>query len=174
MTDQIADARPPTRADLLREQAELWRTDMADGGYVAHGAAKQLADVLQAAIEEVATLRAERDRLQRTVASVAMMLGWGNVPPQDTLERDIAALKARVADATALRARDAQLEQALTAVRTGARRPRGAAPMTRTFKAALEEIAKHEHCGAHEGYCQPLGQIAAAALLATQEPQCDR
>jgi hypothetical protein len=116
MTDQIADARPPTRADLLREQAELWRTDMADGGYVAHGAAKQLADVLQAAIEEVATLRAERDRLQRTVASVAMMLGWGNVPPQDTLERDIAALKARVADATALRARDAQLEQALTAV----------------------------------------------------------
>ena len=39
---------------------------------------------------------------------------------------------------------------------------------TRTLQAALEEIAKHEHCGAHEGYCQPLGQIAAAAMVATK------
>lgn len=29
------------------------------------------------------------------MASVAMMLGWGNVPPRETLERDIGALKAR-------------------------------------------------------------------------------
>lgn len=34
---------------------------------------------------------------ERTVASLAAMLGWGNVPPRDTLERDIAALKARAA-----------------------------------------------------------------------------
>jgi hypothetical protein len=31
----------------------------------------------------------------RTVRSIAAMLGWGNVPPRETLERDIAAPKAR-------------------------------------------------------------------------------
>jgi len=32
---------------------------------------------------------------ERTLASIAAMLGWGNVPPRETLEREIAALKHR-------------------------------------------------------------------------------
>lgn len=32
---------------------------------------------------------------ERTLKSLATMLGWGNVPPRETLERDIAELKAR-------------------------------------------------------------------------------
>lgn len=42
-------------------------------------------------MDELARLR----EAERTVASIAAMLGWGNVPPRETLERDINALKAR-------------------------------------------------------------------------------
>lgn len=38
---------------------------------------------------------ARRRDAERTVASLAAMLGWGNVPPRDVLERSVAALKAR-------------------------------------------------------------------------------
>lgn len=37
----------------------------------------------------------QEESAERTVASIAAMLGWGNVPPRETLERDIAALKSR-------------------------------------------------------------------------------
>ena len=33
---------------------------------------------------------------EATIKSVAMMLGWGNVPPRRTLEKDISALKRRL------------------------------------------------------------------------------
>ena len=51
---------------------------------------------------------------ERTLRSIATMLGWGNVPPRETLERNIAALKARASssappvDVAALRALSAQ------------------------------------------------------------------
>lgn len=32
---------------------------------------------------------------QRTVASLAKMLGWDNIPPRETLERSLSALKER-------------------------------------------------------------------------------
>lgn len=44
---------------------------------------------------ELANLIAEKKELERTVQSIAKMLGWDNVPPRDTLERSIAALKVR-------------------------------------------------------------------------------
>lgn len=67
-------------------------------------------------VRYVLDLRQERDaalaratQAERAIKSVATMLGWGNVPPQETLERDINALKARAdkaeADAAALRER---------------------------------------------------------------------
>jgi hypothetical protein len=39
-----------------------------------------------------------RESAENTLKSLAAMLGWGNVPPRETLERDIAALKARARD----------------------------------------------------------------------------
>ena len=44
-----------------------------------------------------ALCRAERDTARRTLRSISAMLGWVNTPPRETLERDIAALKARAA-----------------------------------------------------------------------------
>jgi hypothetical protein len=45
--------------------------------------------------QQIDTLTTERNRFERTVRSIAAMLGWENVPPQDTIEREINALKAR-------------------------------------------------------------------------------
>ena len=39
--------------------------------------------------------REDEESDSRTLASLAAMLGWENMPPRATLERDIAALKAR-------------------------------------------------------------------------------
>ncbi len=47
--------------------------------------------------EEIARLDAEIEKQSRIVKSVAAMLGWENVPPQETLERDLSAMKARMA-----------------------------------------------------------------------------
>ncbi len=47
--------------------------------------------------EEIARLDTELEKQTRIVKSVAVMLGWENVPPQATLERDISAMKARIA-----------------------------------------------------------------------------
>jgi chromosome segregation ATPase len=44
---------------------------------------------------QLANCRAARRTAEQTIKSLATMLGWENVPPQDTLERDINALKAR-------------------------------------------------------------------------------
>lgn len=41
----------------------------------------------------------QQEDAERTVASIAAMLGWGNVPPRETLEADIRALKARALSA---------------------------------------------------------------------------
>ena len=55
-----------------------------------------------AAIRDLAQIavssRDVADEYERTIASIATMLGWDNVPPRDVLERNIAALKARVGD----------------------------------------------------------------------------
>jgi DNA repair exonuclease SbcCD ATPase subunit len=40
--------------------------------------------------------QAENVRLQKCIDSIACMLGWMNTPPQDTLEKSISALNARV------------------------------------------------------------------------------
>lgn len=52
---------------------------------------------LHSIIEAPAAIREQPlvTEAERTVASIAAMLGWENVPPRETLERDIAALKSR-------------------------------------------------------------------------------
>ena len=40
----------------------------------------------------------------RTLKSIVAMLGWGNMPPRETLEREISTLKALASEAAALRA----------------------------------------------------------------------
>lgn len=47
--------------------------------------------------EQLQEAMAARDAAERTVKSIATMLGWMNVPPQDVLEAEIRALKARAA-----------------------------------------------------------------------------
>lgn len=58
----------------------------------------------------VAPAGVPQSEAERTVASIAAMLGWMNVPPRDVLERDIAALKARVKDEPLTRLVDQQAE----------------------------------------------------------------
>lgn len=63
-----------------------------------------------------------RDDAQRTVESIAMMLGWMNVPPRETLEADIRALKARAQLASpspSALALAEQLEQVAKRLRAG-------------------------------------------------------
>lgn len=50
--------------------------------------------------EECERQYARAEEAERTVASIAAMLGWRDVPPRETLERDIAALKARAPEAS--------------------------------------------------------------------------
>jgi len=60
--------------------------------------------VIDAAIKDrqrLATLQTDLADSQRTIKSIATMLGWDNVPPQRTLEMDISTLKARVVDSQA-------------------------------------------------------------------------
>jgi hypothetical protein len=45
---------------------------------------------------------------ERTIASIAAMLGWMNVPPRETLEADIRALKARVQASAATEMQEAR------------------------------------------------------------------
>jgi hypothetical protein len=45
---------------------------------------------------EVAALRQQLTEVERTIKSIAAMLGWENVPPRDSLEANIRAIKARV------------------------------------------------------------------------------
>lgn len=55
-------------------------------------------DAYAARFDEIAAALAappDEDENARTVRSLARMLGWENVPPRETLERDVAALKAR-------------------------------------------------------------------------------
>lgn len=42
--------------------------------------------------EQLEKAKAERDQEARTVKSLATMLGWGNVPPRETLERSVSEL----------------------------------------------------------------------------------
>ena len=50
---------------------------------------------LSMAIDDALAAPPAEDENARTVRSLARMLGWENVPPRETLERDVAALKAR-------------------------------------------------------------------------------
>jgi FtsZ-binding cell division protein ZapB len=52
-------------------------------------------------LQPLLVLLLEQQRGQRTIKSIATMLGWDNVPPQRTLEMDISTLKARVVDSQA-------------------------------------------------------------------------
>ena len=52
-------------------------------------------DLSMRLLREAADQLAATREAERTVASIAAMLGWMNVPPRDTLEADIRALKAR-------------------------------------------------------------------------------
>lgn len=64
--------------------------------------------------EQVETLTQQRDEAQATVESIATMLGWINVPPRESLERNLSALRQRLENAEAeverLRQRVAELE----------------------------------------------------------------
>jgi len=59
----------------------------------------------EAAIEDALRLASPRasaadsESAERTLHSIVTMLGWENMPPRETLERDIAALKARASAA---------------------------------------------------------------------------
>jgi len=89
-------------------------TEAANDGLVLAGDSMA---ALAALASSLAQMTAERDEARRTVASVAMMLGWGNVPPRDTLERDINAFKGRLSDTeAALASARAQLAAAVERV----------------------------------------------------------
>lgn len=60
--------------------------------------------------EQLAEARREAAGLRGIIRSISVMLGWENVPPQATLERDIAALKARTRDAHRAEEENARLQ----------------------------------------------------------------
>lgn len=65
----------------------------------------------------------QRDEAQATVRSLATMLGWQNVPPRESLERNLSANRQRLENAEAeneqLRAEVARLERENAALRKG-------------------------------------------------------
>jgi hypothetical protein len=118
MTDQLSDPlAPPDRPEQRPpEVGSVWKT--ADGRMVRVVAVNDR----RIGIRNVATARLsyvqpyffhraheEQDRAktaaERTLKSIATMLGWENVPPQHVLEAEIAALKARAKGDVAVPAR---------------------------------------------------------------------
>jgi hypothetical protein len=107
MTDQIADARPPTRADhaerlrdmSLRHEraAERSHSNPVDGAVRLSGHLGDVAACLAgaAALEEVATLRAERDKWKQEAAD---LYHRNEILGTDAhyAEREAVALRARV------------------------------------------------------------------------------
>lgn len=67
--------------------------------------ARRKAKIAERELAEVAVLNEELEAklasAEGTIRSLAVMLGWGNVPPQDSLERSIKALRDRLASAEA-------------------------------------------------------------------------
>jgi hypothetical protein len=80
----------------LREEVRWLRANESTNNY-----SGRLASLIEEAADEIAALTRARAEAEHTVASIAMMLGWGNIPPRDTLERDINTLKARAREAQA-------------------------------------------------------------------------
>jgi len=75
--------------------------DKFEGSSWDHPKVKKFSDILT-------TLRGfvteDREDPERTVASIAAMLGWSNVPPRATLERNISALNAQAHELSLIRA----------------------------------------------------------------------
>lgn len=88
----------------------------SEAGHIAY-----LDDALDELVEVVrAESSSETQAAERTAASIAAMLGWGNVPPQATLEAEIRALKARVSEGAQLREVLADTNEALAACQSQA------------------------------------------------------
>lgn len=83
------------------ESATPWCSCAPEGSPLCVGCTK-LAEAIAAAIARVTE---DRDEAQRTVRSMATMLGWANVPPRETLERTISSDRARFREVTADRDR---------------------------------------------------------------------
>lgn len=113
---------------------------------------------------DLASCRAALRTAEQIVKSLATMLGWENVPPQDTLERDINALKTRAA--TAGKERDEWESRANTAADeilaefTRAEAAEGALAALRARLQAIEWVlSRAEDIVAYES-----GKVAAYAF----------
>jgi hypothetical protein len=72
-----------------------WATRLRNFQYVDITSMSNSLDDLADQMDQDAAKLAESER---TVKSLAVMLGWENVPPRETLERSVSALKARLAE----------------------------------------------------------------------------
>lgn len=94
----------PTRDDRHKVCLQVEeRLREANRRLQAEGPALERDKVITALQDRLTALTQERDTLQREKASLATMLGWANVPPQDTVEAEIRAMKARIASLKAER-----------------------------------------------------------------------
>ena len=113
--------------------------------YCNHNAiVSKLEDRIAAAEARVLALTQERDEAERTLKSLATMLGWGNVPPRETLERDIAALKARADALAAAEARVLALTQSLQSAELRVDRAMERAEAAEAALATLQEISDRD------------------------------
>jgi len=79
------------RDELAKRLADLASAGPLSRSVIDH-VLDEAADVFRDAYEGT---HRDLEKAERCVASIATMLGWVNVPPQETLERDINALRAR-------------------------------------------------------------------------------
>lgn len=106
---------PPHKSHLCHACGTIWRPADVPTNGVAAIATRGSDDNFDGEPATVAELRAEMERLRLTVKSIATMLGWRNVPPRESLEANLRAIRSRLekAEAEVARKDDAALRDAL-------------------------------------------------------------
>lgn len=96
--NELMGERIPTDKAALERQLAEYRTksveDLAPALVNAERRAEEALERLQKWDRELGETRTRARTAEDTVKSIATMLGWGNVPPRETLERDLRAKRA--------------------------------------------------------------------------------